>query len=258
MQHIAYQMPDRSRFAGRSSAASLVLLCICTCLPSVARSDDWMTWPSSYTHQPSYGQRVDQYAPPVQPVVQRDPSFQRSGYRHYRSTLQGGNSADNIHIVEQWGAPVVPYEQWRFPFRPYGSPYDAWGPQAPYGIINGNFNGNTGGNPGGNFGGNTGYPRPFPGQAAQPMPPHGYQPPAGANPHPAYPHPAYPNGNLPYDGYSNQGYPNPGYSPQSPSNGFPLSPPYQNQPWYDGNYPVAPPLDNRSDAEFFYTPRRSN
>jgi len=217
-----------------------------------------MTWPSSYTHQPSYGQRVDQYAPPVQPVVQRDPSFQRSGYRHYRSTLQGGNSADNIHIVEQWGAPVVPYEQWRFPFRPYGSPYDAWGPQAPYGIINGNFNGNTGGNPGGNFGGNTGYPRPFPGQAAQPMPPHGYQPPAGANPHPAYPHPAYPNGNLPYDGYSNQGYPNPGYSPQSPSNGFPLSPPYQNQPWYDGNYPVAPPLDNRSDAEFFYTPRRSN
>ncbi len=41
------------------------------------------------------------------PLAQRDPTFQRSGYRHYRSTLQGGNSADNMHIVEQWGAPVV-------------------------------------------------------------------------------------------------------------------------------------------------------
>jgi hypothetical protein len=36
-----------------------------------------------------------------------------------------------MHIVEQWGNPVRPYEEWQFPFRPYSVPYDAWGP--PFG-----------------------------------------------------------------------------------------------------------------------------
>ena len=236
MQNTAYNLDLSSVL--RFIAAS-VMLFVATASPvSTANADDWMTWASTYTHEPSHGQRVDQYAPPVQPVVKHDPSFQRSGYRQYRSTLQGGSSSDNMHIVEQWGAPVVPYEQWRFPFRPYGTPYDAWGPQAPYGIINGNF----GGQP--DFGGGI-NPGLAPNPAQPTMPFNGF-------PNPGYPNPGYQNPT-----YQNQGYPNPGYAPQLPSNGFPLSPPYQNQPWYDGNYPVAPPLDTRSDQEFFYTPPRT-
>ncbi len=252
MRTIAYKSVCSIGF--RVLARIAIVAWIALHLNSIARADDWMTWPSSYTHEPTRGQRVDQYAVPVQPTKHRDPSFQRSGYRNFRSTLQGAYSADNMHIVEQWGAPVVPYEQWRFPFRPYGTPYDAWGPQAPYGIFNGNFNSGPG------------QPRMYP--------PHGYQPPVGSAPNamgqppvgvpspvpPGYPYPGYPYPGYPYPGYqypgtSNQGFPVPnnfGY----PSNGFPLSPPYQNQPWYDGTYPTAPPLDNRSDAEFFYKPQQ--
>jgi hypothetical protein len=215
-------------------------------LVSTVRADDWMTWASTYTHEPVHGQRIDQYAQPVQPLSNRDPSFHRSGYRNYHSALQGANSSDNMHVVEQWGAPVVPYEQWRFPFRPYGTPYDAWGPQAPYGIMNSNFNANIG-----NYGN---------------YPPHGYQAPQGSSPHTGQPQmgqpqmgyqaqPGYPQPGFPYPGNSNQGYPAPTYIP-NPSNGFPLSPQYQNQPWFDGTYPTAPPLDNRSDAEFFYKPQQ--
>ena len=51
----------------------------------------------------------------------------RSGYRHYRSTIQAGGSADNLHIVEEWGRPVRPYGEWRFPYRPYSVPYSQWG-----------------------------------------------------------------------------------------------------------------------------------
>jgi hypothetical protein len=241
---------QKNRFS--FSAAPLrvfYLVCAVSLFSNIASADDWMIWPSTYTHEPVRGQRVDQYALPVQPIAQRDPSFQRSGYRNYHSTLQGANSADNIHVVEQWGAPVVPYEQWRFPFRPYGTPYDAWGPQAPYGIFNGSFNGNPG----------------RPGNHA----PHGYQAPPGSTPivgqlgqpnanmmpHPGYPHPGYPHPGHPNFGNSNQGYPTPSYVP-NPNNGFPLSPQYQNQPWFDGTYPTAPPLDNRSDDEFFYKPQR--
>jgi hypothetical protein len=197
--------------------------------PRLAVGDEWMAWPSSYTHDPLHGQRVDQYAQPVDPIAPQRADFQRSGFRHYRSTLQAGQSADNLHIVEQWGRPIVPYEQWRFPYRPYGVPYDAWGPQAPYGIINGSFNG-------------------FPGYGA-------YPPTAG-----------YPPGSTPSDPYSggqqsgsNPYYPTPnlpGWNGSGGAPGFPLTPPYSNQPWYDGTYPSAPPLDNRSDREFFYKPPR--
>ncbi len=240
MVHIAYKSVS-ARATCKVPLAIAVLAWTAILFSSTARADDWMTWPSTYTHDPVRGQRVDQYAQPVQPIAHRDPSFQRSGYRNYRSTLQGANSADNLHIVEQWGAPVVPYEQWRFPFRPYGTPYDAWGPQAPYGIFNGNVNGN--------FGQSSNYP------------PHGYQAPPGSAPHAGQPPMGQPPVGYPgysqsgYPGNSNQGYPVP-YNTPNPTNGFPLSPQYQNQPWYDGIYPNAPPLDNRSDAEFFYKPQQ--
>jgi hypothetical protein len=183
MQNIAYKI------------AALILLVNDLSLAG----DDWMTWRSTYTHD-HYGQRVDQHSPHADPIVPQRADFQRSGYRNYRSTLQTGNSADNMHVVEQWGAPVEPYEQWRFPFRPFGVPYDAWGPQAPYGIFNGNFGG---------------FPVP---NSAGPIN-HG--------------------GLLLTPGLPQRDFPRP-----NSSNGFPLTPPYRNEPWYDGSYPAAPTLDD--------------
>jgi hypothetical protein len=214
-----------------TNAYKIAALFVILATHSVAAGDNWMAWPSSYTHD-NFGQRVDQHAQPVAPLAQRRADFQRSGYRHYRSTLQAGNSMDNMHIVEQWGAPIEPYEAWRFPFRPYGSPYPAWGPPTPYGIFNGNFGG--GFHPQAGFG-------VGPGQGQAPIPPNNMNPGGG-----------YPGGAYPGNGYP--GWQNPGW--QNPGNGFPLSPPYQNQPWYDGTYPAAPPLDTSSDRDFFYKPTR--
>lgn len=202
-------------------------------------ADEWMTWASTYTHDPVEGQRIDQHSLPVQPVVPYQADFQRSGYRNYRSTLQAGQSSDNIHVVEQWGKQVVPYEQWRFPYRPYAVPYDAWGPQAPYGL----FNGSVGYGPG--------YPTPY-----GPTP-HG--PPAGT-PGSYPPGAGYPGapGNGPGrgypPGYGHPGYGYPGQGAGAP--GFPLTPEYRGQPWFDGNYPSAPPLDRTPDERFYYKPSR--
>lgn len=226
--------------------------------PAFAVLDDWMTWASTYTHD-AQGTRVDQYAMPVQPLGPDRDSYQRSGYRHFRSTLQAGQSADNYHVVEQFGAPVIPYEQWRFPFRPYGVPYDAWGPQTPLSM--------TSINAAGFFPGAYGYPPGRPG-----LPPAGTgtgtgtggtgtgtgTPPTGLS-FPGYGYPGYG-----YPGYGNSGYNNPGYyfpgqgaAPGAPAPfGFPLQPQYQNQPWFDGTHPDAPPLDPRSDRQFFWVPPR--
>ncbi len=114
--------------------ASPSLLAQCPTCPSPPKVD-WTTMASKYTHDVQ-GQRVHQYAVGVEPLSNERPDFERSGYRHYRSTLQAGNSADNVHIVESWGRPVRPYEEWRFPFRPYSVPYDLWGPQPPnFGVL---------------------------------------------------------------------------------------------------------------------------
>src|SRR5205823_10033375 len=80
-----------------------------------------------------------QYAPIGPFYYFTRPDYLKSGYRQYRSTIDLGNSSDNMHIVEQWGAQVVPYEQWRFPYRPYSAPYQAWGP--PYGGLGGGTGG---------------------------------------------------------------------------------------------------------------------
>ncbi len=117
---------------------------------SRAEADEWMTYRSTYTHD-AYGQRVDQYARPVEPLSPDQGNLVRSGYRHYRSTIQGSTSADNLHITHEWGRPVMPYEHWRFPFRPYGVPYDQWGPPVPNVLSNFNvqgFNGLGGTQPG--------------------------------------------------------------------------------------------------------------
>jgi hypothetical protein len=203
----------------------LSVLFYCCALSNVVQAGDWMTWPSTYTHDVK-GVQVDQYAMPVQPLGPNRQDYQRSGFRHFRSTLQVGQSADNYHLVEEFGRPIEPYEQWRFPYRPYGVPYDAWGPQTPFALSVG---GGFGLNPGIGFGHGmhgTGVPgMPGTGMPGTGMPhPHGH-------PTPGYHHP----------GYHHPGYHHPGYG-HSPL--LPLQPRYQNQPWFDGTYPDAPPLNN--------------
>jgi hypothetical protein len=87
---------------------------------------DWIAAPSRYTHEPQTGHRVWQYAP-ILPVPHQ-PMYGRSAYRQARSSLQVGNSIDQFHVVEEYGHPVRPYGEWRFPFRPFSVPYDLWGP----------------------------------------------------------------------------------------------------------------------------------
>ena len=226
-----------------------------------------MTWPSTYTHEPMSGQRVDQFAVVEQPVAPHREDFTRSGFRHYRSTLQAGQSADNMHIVEQWGRPVIPYEQWRFPFRPYAVPYDAWGPQAPYGITNGFFGFGVGAGVGAgaqspNWGMQGYGPQAYgpQGYGPQAYGPQGYGPqgygPQGYGPQvyggqgygpPGTVLPGTPPPMVPPHGYPPHSYP-PYWGPSTggphfpPSRGFPLTPTYQNEPWYDGTYPSAPPF----------------
>ncbi|MEM9366798.1 MAG: hypothetical protein AAGD07_12450 [Planctomycetota bacterium] len=94
-----------------------------------------MTRPSTYSHDPTSGQRVAQYAPIAPPVGPQQPRLRTGGYTHTRSTLSFGPSLDQYHRVEQWGEPVRPYGEWQFPFRPYSTPYPNWGP--PYAGLGG-------------------------------------------------------------------------------------------------------------------------
>lgn len=136
---------------GQHVAFLLMAVGLGVCFGQDATAADWLTAPSYYTHDPQTGQRVTQYAEVGPFYYYYRPDFQRSGYRNYRSTIQTGNSADNMHIVEEYGRPVRPYEEWRFPYRPYSVPYDAWGP--PFGGLGGI----------GGYGGYQGYPGgPFP------------------------------------------------------------------------------------------------
>lgn len=124
-----------------------------------AMGADWLTARSFYTHDPATGQRTHQFSEPPPAIVKQAASFQTSGFSHYRSTLQYGQSADNYHRVEQWGPPVRPYGEWRFPYRPYSAPYDQWG--APFAGLNLGFGGGFVGPRGGLGGGlGGGYPDP--------------------------------------------------------------------------------------------------
>lgn len=92
-----------------------------------ASATDWIVKAAHYTHEPTRGYRVNQYAPI--PEVYHTPDPNRSVYYHSRSTLQVGDTASYYHRVQQYGAPVRPYDEWRFPFRPFSVPYPLWGPQ---------------------------------------------------------------------------------------------------------------------------------
>ncbi|MCA9191745.1 MAG: hypothetical protein KDB03_08285 [Planctomycetales bacterium] len=195
----------------RINHLAIALLIELACQTAPVLADDWISWPSTYTHD-VYGNRIDQYALPRQPIQEIPADYQRSGYRSYRSTLQVGQFADNFHVVDQWGAPVIPYERWRFPYGPYNTPYSQWGPQMPSVYFNGSA--------------------PLPGQ--YPVMP--LQAPQYGSPWlPQYP-PQSSNwqpGQYP---------PSPFGASSSPLNGsLPWYPPYLHQPWFDGSYPTFPP-----------------
>jgi hypothetical protein len=187
--------------------------------PAVAA--DWITAPSYYTHDWSSGHRIAQYSPIGPFYYYTRPDYLKSGYRQYRSTIDLGNSSDNMHVVEQWGAPIVPYEQWRFPYRPYSVPYDAWGP--PYGGLGGG----TGGYP---YSGGSGA-NVFGGL----FPPYGYG-----------------FGGPGYGAFSAPGGSGPGPGTH-PGTFFPPAVNFA-QPWLDGHYPSYD-LNDRSQYWRPYTTR---
>jgi hypothetical protein len=198
---------------------------------------DWLTAPSFYTHDQATGQRVNQHTPPPESIIPQSPSFQTSGYSNYRSTLQFGQSADNYHRVEQWGPPVRPYGEWRFPYRPYSAPYDQWGP--PFGGLNVG----VGGGFGGNFGGGFGVRPPFAGDDYY-----------GDQGFPGDTDPRNPAGpgfgwRFPNQGFPAQPFPSDPY-PSGPGQAYPV-PPYADGFYPD--YPLRPQLDDR---QFFGDPRR--
>lgn len=151
-------------------------------MPLPASAVDWLTLPSTFTHNPATGARVNQYAQVDAPPINDQSQLITGGLTHYRSTIQVGQSADNYHRTNQWGAPVRPYGEWRFPYRPYSAPYEAW--VAPFAGLNLGFGNNNGINvfPGqGGFPGQVGFPGQggfpwqggIPGQPINPYPPSG-------------------------------------------------------------------------------------
>jgi hypothetical protein len=100
---------------------------------ATAAAGSWIFQPSSFTHDSSSGERVVQYAPKKPPIVRTDPTYRQSAYRHHRSTIRVGGSADRLHTVETWGAgaSLRPYGEWQRPFREGATLYGPWG---PYGL----------------------------------------------------------------------------------------------------------------------------
>jgi hypothetical protein len=183
---------------------------------------DWLSLPSTYTHSPASGERVAQYMPVEAPPIVDQSRRITSGYTHFRSTIQVGQSADNYHRVDEWGPPVRPYDEWRFPYRPYSVPYSEWG--APFAGLNLGF----------------GFPGAF-------------YPPGGGHPGGGHLGNGYPGGGYPGNGYPGGGIPGqPNPYPSNPGAGYPVP------PWWDGNWPDTSYQRPLSDREFFRSPTDRN
>jgi len=135
MNRIALTLHLTKRCA-RLLAPGALLLAATLCSASKARADGWLFRPSTYSHDPVSGRRVNQYRPEDPAYVWLDPNYLQSGYRHIRLGFRGpGGSLDQTHIVQTWGAGewIRPYGEWLFPFRAGATPYGPWGnPQGPW------------------------------------------------------------------------------------------------------------------------------
>lgn len=198
-----------------------VFFLVLVAYPALAHANDWLTWQSTYTHDPNTHQRVHQYSKVGPVYVYGAPNYMKSGYRNIRSSIQVGGSADNLHVVEEWGNPVVPYEQWRFSTRPYGAyPYPNWGPPmagaAPQNV---------------GFGFGYGYGGPVPGYGV-----------------PGYGVPGYGPGNY-GPGIGGPGHGGFGYPPGT-GNSYPYYDPSGPRQWIDGHYPTY----DQHDRSGYYRP----
>ena len=218
----------------------VVVAVACVSCPT-SYAHDWLTLPSKYTHARETGERINQFAQVNAPPLNDQSARISSGYTHYRSTIQAGQSADNYNRVDQWGPPVRPYGEWEFPYRPYSAPYQAWG--APYAGVNigGGFQG--GGFQGGGFQGG-GYPgNGYPGNGY----PGGKYP--GGNPGSGLPG-GYPGGFIPSPVAPGGGVPGQPYQPYpADPNGL-----YPVPPWYGGYQPDLSQTPRLNDREFFRSP----
>lgn len=100
-----------------------------------AQAESWIFLRSSFTHDPATGDRVAQFAPEKTPYARTDATYLQSAYRHQRSSIRAGSSADHTHIVQTWGAGdrIRPYGEWQRPYREGATPYGPWGnPSGPW------------------------------------------------------------------------------------------------------------------------------
>ncbi len=202
---------------------------------------DWTTLASTYTHDGT-GNRVDQHSLPVPAYSGERPDLVKSGFRYSRSSIQVGFGVDHYHTTEQWGGPIQPYGQWRYPFRPYSVPYGAWGPQLPQVVVGGLGNGN-GWNGGGNANGWHGPVGPGPNNPN--VPPQGQPMNPPINPQAWQGNGGW-NGQAP--GWNGPGWNNPGngYPPTNNGQGFGgsgafgVGPANALGPLQDDYYPQAP------------------
>ena len=119
----------------RHLVAVIVLPAIVLASAVAAHADSWLFQPSTFSHNPVTGERVNQYAPKQPAYVRSDPSYRESGYRHSRYSIFSKGSADRLHVVQTWGAGemIRPYGEWEYPYRPGATPYGPWGnPQGPW------------------------------------------------------------------------------------------------------------------------------
>ena len=139
-------------------------------LATPLQAADWIVAPSYYTHDTTSGQRVAQYAPIGPVYTYQAADYVESGFQHYRSSIVFDGTADNYFRVKEWGRPVRPYGEWRFPYRPYSVPFPLW--NTPYyGMYQFNYGSLGYGLPGY---GRPGYGRPgggAPGRPGTPRPP---------------------------------------------------------------------------------------
>lgn len=195
---------------------------------------DWLTLPSTYTHDASCT-RVTQFAPIEAPTTPIAANFRTSGYTNTRSSLNYGASSDNYHRVQKWGDPVRPYGEWRFPYRPHSTPYPNWGP--PFAGLNTGFGGSGfgyGGGRGRGYGGSSGKPAPHDGDETSPD-----------DEKSSHNRPGYResergflgDGRWPSDRDQDKRFRAPQASPFNP---YPAGPgtPYPVAPYYDGYHPI--------------------
>ena len=113
----------------------VALLAIALVTAGRTEATSWIFRRSSFTHHPATGDRVAQFAPKKTPYTLNDGTYRQSAYRHNRSTIRAGGSADRMHIVETWGEgqAVRPYGEWQRPYRAGATPYGPWGnPRGPW------------------------------------------------------------------------------------------------------------------------------